>query len=57
MTPKKRTLRLRAVRVYATKPSESRPVALRKLDLGAAGAATLFPGPAWPSLPRCATGS
>ena len=45
------------MRVYATKPSESRPVALRKLDLGAAGAAALFPGPAWPSLPRCATES
>jgi len=41
------------VRVYATKPSEARPVALRKLDLGAPGAAALFAGPAWPSLPRC----
>ncbi len=28
-------------------------MALRKLDLGAPGAAALFAGPAWPSLPRC----
>ncbi|EIE25272.1 hypothetical protein COCSUDRAFT_65173 [Coccomyxa subellipsoidea C-169] len=40
------------VRVYATQPSEGKPSMLRKLELGFGGAAALFPGPPWASLPR-----
>ena len=42
------------VRVFATAQSRAKPAALRKLDLPGAGAVALFPGPAWPSLPRWA---
>jgi hypothetical protein len=40
------------VRVYATQPSDGKPTMLRKLELGGGGAAALFPGPPWASLPR-----
>lgn len=40
------------VRVYATQATDGKPAVLRKLELGAGGAAALFPGPPWASLPR-----
>lgn len=40
------------VRVYATQPSAGKPAVLRKLDLVGGGAAALFPGPPWASLPK-----
>lgn len=40
-------------RVFSSQPSPSKPSPLRKLDVGAGGAAALFAGPSWPALPKC----
>ena len=41
-------------RVFSSQASASKPSPLRKLDVGAGGAAALFAGPSWPALPKCA---
>lgn len=40
------------VKVYATKATTHKPPAVRKLEVGLRGALGIFPGPAWPSLPK-----
>lgn len=40
-------------RVFPSQASPSKPAPLRKLDVGAGGAAALFSGPSWPALPKC----
>lgn len=43
-----------SARVFSSQASASKPSPLRKLDVGAGGAAALFAGPSWPALPKCA---
>lgn len=40
-------------RVFSSQASASKPSPLRKLDVGAGGAAAFFSGPSWPALPKC----
>ncbi|CAL5222539.1 g4916 [Coccomyxa viridis] len=39
-------------RVFSSQASASKPSPLRKLDVGAGGAAAFFSGPSWPALPK-----
>ena len=43
-----------AARVFPSQASAAKPAPLRRLEVGAGGAAALFSGPSWPALPTYA---
>ena len=47
----------RSLCIYASQPSKKPPTVLKRIDLPLGGATSLFSGPAWGSLPRCAASS